>query len=70
MSPAIRLGDWVFLAGDLATDFQGDFGTTTHMGDLSAVAPKGIPADCTLPSSPTRSTGPAAVVRCVAVWRA
>jgi enamine deaminase RidA (YjgF/YER057c/UK114 family) len=39
-SPAIRLGDWIFLAGDLATDFQGDFGTTTHMGDLSAVAPE------------------------------
>ena len=39
-SPAIRFGDWIFLAGDLATDFQGDFMTTTHMGDLSAVAPE------------------------------
>jgi enamine deaminase RidA (YjgF/YER057c/UK114 family) len=38
-SPAIRFGDWVFVAGDLATDFGGDFMTTTHMGDLSAVAP-------------------------------
>jgi enamine deaminase RidA (YjgF/YER057c/UK114 family) len=39
-SPAVRFDDWVFLAGDLATDFQGDFTTTEHMGDLSAVAPE------------------------------
>ena len=39
-SPAVRCGDWVFLAGDLATDFQGDFMTTQHMGDPSAVAPE------------------------------
>lgn len=39
-SPAVRFGDWVFLAGDLATDFQGDFMTTQHMGDPSAVAPQ------------------------------
>jgi enamine deaminase RidA (YjgF/YER057c/UK114 family) len=39
-SPAIRRGDWIFLAGDLATDFQGDFKTTTHMGEPSAVAPE------------------------------
>ena len=39
-SPAIRCGDWVFLAGDLATDFQGDFMTTQRMGDPSGVAPE------------------------------
>ena len=38
-SPAIRCGDWVFLSGDLATDFQGDFMTTQFMGDASAIAP-------------------------------
>jgi enamine deaminase RidA (YjgF/YER057c/UK114 family) len=37
-SPAVRCGDWVFLAGDLATDFKGDFMTTERMGDPSAVA--------------------------------
>lgn len=39
-SPAIRFGDWVFTAGDLATDFRGDFMATTRMGDPSAVAPE------------------------------
>lgn len=39
-SPAIRCGDWVFLAGDLATDFKGDFMTTERMGDPSGVAPE------------------------------
>lgn len=39
-SPAVRFGDWVLLAGDLATDFKGDFMTTQRMGDPSAVAPE------------------------------
>jgi enamine deaminase RidA (YjgF/YER057c/UK114 family) len=39
-SPAIRFGDWIFVAGDLATDFRGDFMTDTHMGDPSGVAPE------------------------------
>lgn len=38
-SPAIRRGDWVFLAGELPTDWRGDFGTDQHRGELSAVAP-------------------------------
>jgi enamine deaminase RidA (YjgF/YER057c/UK114 family) len=39
-SPAVRIGDWVFLAGDLATDFHGDFGRRDHLGEPSAVAPE------------------------------
>ena len=39
-SPAIRCGDWVFLAGDLVTDFQGDFMTAQRRGDPSGVAPE------------------------------
>ena len=39
-SPAIRFGDWVFAAGDLATDFRGDFMADTRMGDPSGVAPE------------------------------
>ena len=39
-SPAVRIGDWVFLAGDLATDFHGDFGRREHLGDPSAIAPE------------------------------
>ena len=39
-SPALRAGDWVFLAGDLATDFQGDFMSSKHMGTPSGLAPE------------------------------
>lgn len=38
-SPALRAGDWVFLAGDLATDFRGDLGQEVHLGEPSGVAP-------------------------------
>lgn len=38
-APAIHHGDWVFLAGMVATDFQGDFGVQTRWGDRSALAP-------------------------------
>lgn len=38
-SPAIRWGDWVFLAGFGATDFRGDWMATAHMGEPSMVAP-------------------------------
>lgn len=39
-SPALRSGDWVFLAGDLATDFKGDFMSERHMGEPSGLAPE------------------------------
>jgi enamine deaminase RidA (YjgF/YER057c/UK114 family) len=38
-SPAICHGDWVFLAGEIATDWQGDFMGDRHMGPTSSVAP-------------------------------
>lgn len=38
-SPATRYGDWVFLAGFGATDFQGDWMSERHMGEPSMVAP-------------------------------
>jgi enamine deaminase RidA (YjgF/YER057c/UK114 family) len=38
-SPAIRWGDWVFLAGFGATDFRGDWMSAVHMGEPSMVAP-------------------------------
>ncbi|MEQ8936434.1 MAG: RidA family protein [Amphiplicatus sp.] len=38
-SPATRLGDWVFLAGFGATDFQGDWMSSKHMGEPSMIAP-------------------------------
>jgi enamine deaminase RidA (YjgF/YER057c/UK114 family) len=38
-SPAIRWGDWVFLAGFGATDFHGDWMSAVHMGEPSMVAP-------------------------------
>jgi len=38
-SPAMRYGDWIFLAGFGATDFAGDWMGTTHMGEPSLVAP-------------------------------
>jgi enamine deaminase RidA (YjgF/YER057c/UK114 family) len=37
-SPAIRRGDWIFLAGDTATDYRGDFGRAEHWGGRNAVA--------------------------------
>ncbi len=39
-SPAIRRGDWVFLAGDVPTDWVGDYGQSTHLGPHSALAPE------------------------------
>jgi enamine deaminase RidA (YjgF/YER057c/UK114 family) len=39
-SPAVRYGDWVFLAGFGATDFKGDWMASSHMGDPSMVAPE------------------------------
>lgn len=39
-SPAVRWGDWVFLAGFGATDFRGDWMSSVHMGELSMVAPE------------------------------
>jgi enamine deaminase RidA (YjgF/YER057c/UK114 family) len=38
-SPAIRWGDWVFLAGFGATDFRGDWMSAVHMGEPGMVAP-------------------------------
>lgn len=37
--PAVRSGDWVFLAGTTPSDFKGDFGTSVHLGEMSGVAP-------------------------------
>ena len=39
-SPAICNGDWVFLAGEVATDWAGDWMSERHMGPLSALAPE------------------------------
>jgi enamine deaminase RidA (YjgF/YER057c/UK114 family) len=39
-SPALRAGDWVFLAGDLPTDFHGDVGQSRHLGEPSGLAPE------------------------------
>ena len=39
-SPAILRGDWVFLAGEIATDWKGDFMSERHMGAPSSVAPE------------------------------
>src|SRR5262245_18178451 len=39
-SPALRSGDWVFLAGDLPTDFRGDVGQFVHLGEPSGLAPE------------------------------
>lgn len=38
-SPAIRRGDWVFLAGEIPTDWQGDWMSERFMGTPSSVAP-------------------------------
>jgi len=37
-SPALRRGDWVFLAGEVPTDWTGDYGNPRHMGPPSALA--------------------------------
>jgi enamine deaminase RidA (YjgF/YER057c/UK114 family) len=37
-SPAIRRGDWVFLAGEVPTDWVGDYGEHRSMGEPSALA--------------------------------
>jgi enamine deaminase RidA (YjgF/YER057c/UK114 family) len=37
-SPAIRRGDWVFLAGELPVDWSGDFLSPVHLGEPSALA--------------------------------
>ena len=39
-SPAVLNGDWVFLAGEIPTDWQGDFMSERHMGERSSVAPE------------------------------
>lgn len=37
-SPALRRGDWIFLAGEVPTDWQGDYGEFRSMGAPSALA--------------------------------
>lgn len=37
-SPALRRGDWIFLAGEVPTDWQGDYGEHLSMGAPSALA--------------------------------
>ncbi len=37
-SPAVRRGDWVFLAGEVPTDWVGDYEGTQHRGEHSALA--------------------------------
>ena len=37
-SPALRRGDWVFLAGEMPTDFKGDFGLSEHYGEPNSLA--------------------------------
>lgn len=37
-SPAIRRGDWVFLSGEVPTDWRGDYGQARSMGEPSALA--------------------------------
>lgn len=39
-SPAVRWGDWVFLAGEIPVDWQGDYMSDRHMGEPSALAPE------------------------------
>ena len=37
-SPAIRRGDWVFLAGEIPVDWQGDYLSDVHLGEPSGLA--------------------------------
>ena len=39
-SPALRRGDWVFLAGEVPTDWTGDYGRALDMGAPGALAPE------------------------------
>jgi enamine deaminase RidA (YjgF/YER057c/UK114 family) len=39
-SPAIRRGDWVFLAGEIPVDWKGDYGASKRLGAESALAPE------------------------------
>ncbi|WP_433500769.1 RidA family protein [Sphaerimonospora sp. CA-214678] len=38
-APVVRYGDWVFLSGFGATDFNGDWMADRHMGEPSMIAP-------------------------------
>lgn len=38
-SLGIKVGDWVFTCGEVPTDWKGDWMSSTHMGDRSALAP-------------------------------
>jgi enamine deaminase RidA (YjgF/YER057c/UK114 family) len=37
-SPAIRRGDWIFLAGEIPVDWKGDYGEALNLGEPSALA--------------------------------
>jgi enamine deaminase RidA (YjgF/YER057c/UK114 family) len=37
-SPAIRRGDWIFLAGEIPVDWKGDYGVAERHGEPSALA--------------------------------
>ena len=37
-SPAIRRGDWIFMAGEIPGDWVGDYMSPVHMGEPSALA--------------------------------
>lgn len=37
-SPAIRRGDWVFLAGEIPVDWKGDYESSVNLGEPSALA--------------------------------
>jgi enamine deaminase RidA (YjgF/YER057c/UK114 family) len=37
-SPAIRYGDWVFLAGEIPVDWRGDYESDVHLGEPSGLA--------------------------------
>lgn len=39
-TPAVRYGDWVFMSGYGATDFNGDWMSDRHMGEPSMLAPE------------------------------
>ena len=42
-SPAIRFGDWVSLAGEVPTDWKGDWMSERHMGEPRATDPRTRP---------------------------
>lgn len=37
-SPAIRRGDWIFLAGEIPVDWKGDYESSVNLGEPSALA--------------------------------